>query len=294
MTIVVALLAVLASFVPGEALELTRGASEPWRFVTGHLTHWNAQHLLWDVVAFFALGLACERRNRAAFAATLIAGIVLIPFAVWTFAPEVAAYRGLSGLASATFVLLLLQERNRWSMLFGALFVAKIGFEFATGTTLFTSDLGGAVPVPVAHVAGALAAVMVMLPRRALLLAPLALAACSIPCATPAVAPNRYCPELAGVWSDFRTTQLGPARVRLSLGEDCRYRLGARLMFGSVCTAGTYAIDGNRLRLWPDGEEADGKEMVWPFERRFDRLVLHEPDGAYTYTHAPCASSSPC
>jgi rhomboid family GlyGly-CTERM serine protease len=160
-TIALSLLAVVASFLPGEALELTRGLGEPWRLVTGHFTHWNAQHLLWDVVAFFALGLACERRNRAAFVATMALGAVLIPLAVWTFAPEISAYRGLSGLASAAFVLLLVQMRNRWAMLFGLLLAAKIGFELATGATLFTSDLGGAVPVPVAHIAGAVAALVV-------------------------------------------------------------------------------------------------------------------------------------
>lgn len=160
-TIVLSLLAILASFVPGEALELTRGVAQPWRFVTGHLAHWNAQHLLWDVIAFFALGLACERRNRAAFAATMALGALLIPIAVWMFSPEIDAYRGLSGLASAAFVLLLLQQKNRLAMLFGVLFLAKIGFEFVTGATLFTSDLGGAVPVPVAHLAGAYAAVLV-------------------------------------------------------------------------------------------------------------------------------------
>lgn len=159
-TIVLSLMAIAAQFLPGEALELTRGASEPWRFVTAHLTHWSAQHLLWDVLAFFALGLACERRHRAAFAATLALSAILIPIAVWTFAPEIGTYRGLSGLASAAFVLLLLQKGGRLAMLFGALFAAKIAFEMFTGATVFTSDLGGAVPVPVAHIAGAIAAVL--------------------------------------------------------------------------------------------------------------------------------------
>jgi rhomboid family GlyGly-CTERM serine protease len=159
-TLTIAAAALAAALLPGPWLELTRGG-EPWRWLTGHLTHWSHEQLLWDLLAFVALGIACERRNRAAFHATLAVSALLIPLAVWVFAPEVVAYRGLSGIDSALFVLLLTPDRSPITYALGAAFMAKIGFEMVTASTVFVSNLGGAVPVPVAHVAGAGAALLV-------------------------------------------------------------------------------------------------------------------------------------
>lgn len=147
----------------GEWLELHRNF-ELWRIVTCHFTHWTYEQLAWDALAFLALGLACARQNRAAFHATLFASILLVPLAVLAFAPEVTAYRGLSGLASAMFALLLTLQRRRmtWSVvLFAIGFAAKLAIEATTGGAVFANDMGaGVVAVPVAHVAGALIGVI--------------------------------------------------------------------------------------------------------------------------------------
>ena len=111
--------------------------------------------------AFAFLGFACARRHRGAFHATLLASIVLVPIAVLAFAPEIESYRGLSGLASAMFALLLTLERRRltWPVVLCAIaFAGKIAFEAVTGGTLFVGAMGErVVSVPIAHIAGALA-----------------------------------------------------------------------------------------------------------------------------------------
>ncbi|HEU4523244.1 MAG TPA: rhomboid family intramembrane serine protease [Thermoanaerobaculia bacterium] len=151
-----------AAFVPGEWLELVRGGA-PWRLVTCHLTHWTHEQLAWDGVAFVALALVCARRNRAAFQATLLASALVIPVAVFSFT-DLAAYRGLSGVASAVFALLLtLESRRSWPVaLCAAGFAAKLIFEVVAGAALFVNDMGpGVIPVPVAHLSGAITGALI-------------------------------------------------------------------------------------------------------------------------------------
>jgi rhomboid family GlyGly-CTERM serine protease len=125
--------------------------------VTCHFLHWSVQHFVWDAIAFVALGVACAKRDLAATLMTLAAAILVIPLAVTAFAPEVAVYRGLSGLDSALFAFLLVQLRSRAALLFAIAFVAKIVFEMTTGAAFFATNMGeGVVAVPVAHVAGAI------------------------------------------------------------------------------------------------------------------------------------------
>jgi rhomboid family GlyGly-CTERM serine protease len=132
--------------------------AEPWRIVTCHFTHWTYEQLAWDALVFAALGIACARRDVRAFHATLLASAALIPFAVSAFAPQVSAYRGLSGIDSALFALLLVQLRRSPLAIVCAIgFIAKITFEASTGGAVFASDMGvDVIAVPVAHVAGAL------------------------------------------------------------------------------------------------------------------------------------------
>jgi rhomboid family GlyGly-CTERM serine protease len=155
-------------------LELRADASV-LRLLTCHFTHWTAEQLLWDGVAFAALALVCERRDPKALLAMLLTGIVAVPLAVLLFAPNIAAYRGLSGLASGCFALVLVEGRpSRLSsarVLHAAIaigFAGKIAFELSTGGTLFVTSMGpGVVSVPVAHVAGALVGLCIGLVRIA-------------------------------------------------------------------------------------------------------------------------------
>jgi len=166
------LLALLLAWVPGAeaALVFDRGAlaaGEWWRLLTGHLVHWSADHRVWDVGTFVALGAACELRSRRRFAACVLGSALAISFAVWRLLPELAQYGGLSGVDCALFALLgveLWREQRRvdgriaagLAVALSGVLALKVGFEWVTGGTVFVADLGTSiVPVPAAHVAGA-------------------------------------------------------------------------------------------------------------------------------------------
>ncbi|QDT46938.1 Rhomboid family protein [Symmachiella dynata] len=168
--------AVCLSFLPAIAGSLQYDPSaiaegQLWRVVTCHFTHWSLDHLIWDAIAFVILAALCETTDRRSFLLCLIASAVLIPLFIGLLMPEVDAYRGLSGIDSALFVLAattILRENvttRRWGWVAAAGmvlcgFAAKIGFEYVTGQTLFVdSTAADMVPIPLAHVVGGLVGV---------------------------------------------------------------------------------------------------------------------------------------
>lgn len=161
----VAAVAAAASAVPGagEALELSREGlvrGEWWRIATGHLVHWSAPHALWDVATFAGIGALCERRSRRETVWALGAAVPLAALSVLALHPELGFYRGLSALDVALFALFACQLGGAIGAAFGAIVAAKLASEAWLGTALFVGDAhGGAVLVPVAHVAGASAAI---------------------------------------------------------------------------------------------------------------------------------------
>jgi rhomboid family GlyGly-CTERM serine protease len=152
-TLLLTLATLAAALLDGSLFELQRGG-DAWRLVTCHFTHWTYEQLAWDALAFLGLGIACERRSRRAFHATLLASITLVPLAVLAFDPRVDAYRGLSGIDSALFALLIVSTRDRVTALLGVAFAGKIAFEVMSGGAVFAA--GGFEVVPIAHVAGAI------------------------------------------------------------------------------------------------------------------------------------------
>lgn len=159
------LLAIAAALLPGSWLELQRGGAV-WRIATCHFTHFTYEQLAWDALVFLLLGILCARENHGAFRATLLASVVIVPIAVLAFS-NVTTYRGLSGIDSALFGLLLVTEwrRSRIVALCGAAFAAKMIFEMKTGATIFVHS-DAFVAVPVAHIAGALVGVIVAISQR--------------------------------------------------------------------------------------------------------------------------------
>jgi rhomboid family GlyGly-CTERM serine protease len=166
-------LAAAVSLLPGAAawlqydrIALADGAL--WRVVTSHFVHWSAEHLFWDALALGVLGWICERENVGRFLACVAASAVLIPLALWIAEPQIAVYRGLSGIDSALFAMLAaritseaISDKN-WPRLALAGLVstalaAKVGFELLTRGTLFVDcAAAGMTPVPLAHVIGGL------------------------------------------------------------------------------------------------------------------------------------------
>ena len=69
LTITVSLFAILVHWIPGcqNALELDFSmvsGGQWWRILTGHLTHFDSQHLFWDLVMFTGLGELVRRCVR--------------------------------------------------------------------------------------------------------------------------------------------------------------------------------------------------------------------------------------
>jgi rhomboid family GlyGly-CTERM serine protease len=175
-TLTLALLALGIATFPAltSLLELDRDAlrqGQLWRIATGHLTHFDWDHLTWDLCALLLLGTMAELEHRRAMAATLVASALTIGVAVLAFQPQFTHYRGLSGIDSALFGLVVTQlgltgyrERHAFTLTIAALaltaFTLKCGFELTIAQTLFTTATTYA-PVPLAHLVGAATGVAV-------------------------------------------------------------------------------------------------------------------------------------
>jgi len=171
--------AVVVHLLPGviSLLEYSRDAilgGQLWRIITGHWTHASLDHLVWDVLAFAALGGAVAWRDRGLFWWTVLGSAVAISLTLFVFAPQWETYRGLSGIDSALFVALgaavwmeSKRRSDRW--LAGTallLFSGKVSFEMLTGSALFTTDVAGHEVVPMAHFVGACVGVAAAWGRR--------------------------------------------------------------------------------------------------------------------------------
>jgi rhomboid family GlyGly-CTERM serine protease len=164
-----ALAAVIYSFPAlAEALQYDRSAvlrGELWRIVTCHWTHWSLDHLLWDLAVFVGLGAACEQMDRCRYLVGLAAATILIPLSVVIFLPSLETYRGLSGLDSTLFALLVvlnLDKRLSLGVGFFVAFLLKTAYELATGGTVFVSSPTDIVSVPLAHAVGAAVGILMV------------------------------------------------------------------------------------------------------------------------------------
>ena len=142
-----------------------------WRILSGHFTHWSTNHLFWDLLVFVILGSICEKINKKNYFACLILSTICISMGVLAFLPDMELYRGLSGIDSALFVLLMVEILKRkykeksfvwvFFIIFGFLcFIGKLLFEIISGSTIFVESSGVMVPVPLAHLIGGFAGIL--------------------------------------------------------------------------------------------------------------------------------------
>jgi len=169
----VAVIAILAIASPclTSLLEFDRaalGRGQWWRLLTGHLTHWNFDHLFWDLATCLGLATVCLKRSIRNTLYCLLGSALAISLSIWFWQPEIILYRGLSGIDSALFTLLsigLLKDAYRqrdWLFFYAALlglvgFFVKTGYEIGTGQTLFVDSTAASfVPLASAHAVGGL------------------------------------------------------------------------------------------------------------------------------------------
>jgi len=134
-----------------------------WRLFTGHLSHYSGAHLGWNMLAF---GLAAGWIERALGAWVLLRVVAASAFGIGlllTGLPGLAEYRGLSGINTALVAYLICHlalgagprlKGVAWGL--AGLLVIKLGFEALTGASLLLSGGGVWVPLPAAHLVGAL------------------------------------------------------------------------------------------------------------------------------------------
>jgi len=154
-------------FVPGafDALVYDRNlilGGQLWRLVTGHWVHFSASHLFWNLVILVPAGIWLERRSASTLRWTLLLSPLAISLALLVFAPSLAQYAGISGVASGVLVALAvhgLRTEPRARLLWLGvlvLFAAKIALEtFGHGPLNPELATRGIASVPLAHLVGA-------------------------------------------------------------------------------------------------------------------------------------------
>ena len=175
----IALTAVVVHFVPDAAqwLQYDRQALMAgawWRGLTGHLVHWNTEHLMWDLLMFVVLGYLIERQSHGRLLWLWLGSAAAISAFVWFARPDVATYRGLSGIDTALFVYLAVmlvvdavQHRQFGRGLSAGMLLTglagKLLFESATGGTMFVDSHAAGFGVLIeAHLLGALVGILVV------------------------------------------------------------------------------------------------------------------------------------
>ena len=142
---------------------------EIWRLVTGNLVHFSPSHFLYDVVPLFVAGAVIEMRGSRRFAILCLASAATIGATVYVGIPELSVFGGLSGIVMAAFTYLCLDglnESGAWRRLCQValiLLVVKMSIEMTLGWSLESfaeSESPSFVPVPSAHIAGAVTALI--------------------------------------------------------------------------------------------------------------------------------------
>jgi len=147
-----------------ELFALTPAAThgEVWRLWTGHLVHYDFRHFLTNAIAIVVPIALTDRRSRRSIVLSMTFIAPMISLALLTGA-HFDEYRGASALALAIWVasaLTLLRAQSASDRHTGAalitLAIGKLAFETAGAGHLWTE----VAPLPLAHVAGAIAGVI--------------------------------------------------------------------------------------------------------------------------------------
>jgi len=178
LTLIVASQPALAPSLLYERAAILRG--EYWRLWTGHLVHFGASHLVWNLVVFALAAIWAERLAPARTRLLLAVAPGVIGLALLALDPALATYGGLSGLVAAALAFLAFTQlaqnstagngsaSDRWfwrAVL--ALILLKIAAEFAADQPFFARfTASGVRAVPLAHLAGFLVASTVHRSRR--------------------------------------------------------------------------------------------------------------------------------
>jgi rhomboid family GlyGly-CTERM serine protease len=171
-TFLVSLVTLLVGFFPSGSLLLEMDFASVvdgqwWRLLTGHVTHFGAQHLFWDLLMFVVLSSLCESQHQKHYAPLLLMVSLVVSATVMFACDDVISYRGLSGVDTGLFVWFVGDQfrisrkaaDKGFAIFWGSLGIALIGklcFEAITGDLLFV-HVDGFKPLVESHVSGGVA-----------------------------------------------------------------------------------------------------------------------------------------
>jgi rhomboid family GlyGly-CTERM serine protease len=143
---------------------------EIWRLWSGHLVHFSASHLGWNLLVIGLTGIWIERAGFCGGRWLFLVSPPCISLALLIWDPALERYGGLSGMATASTVFACLSEWRRnpkqtalWCTAL-ALIGIKIGWEFLSGHSAFAHfDERQVQAVPLSHLAGVGAAIAMRL-----------------------------------------------------------------------------------------------------------------------------------
>ena len=114
-----------------------------WRLVTGHFSHADLGHLLWNGLGLAVLGILIERRSSFLLGIALGTGIVAVNFLLLSPYSQLAYYCGLSGTLNSLLVVAIWLEwkasRSWWVAAVAIGCVLKVAIEIALGASLLTN-----------------------------------------------------------------------------------------------------------------------------------------------------------
>ncbi len=144
-------------------MELDRDAPFRWiSFFGCHLVHFSWRHFFCDAAVFLAAGTMAARREGVLPVVFLtLFSAASVSFALPRLAPEIAVYRGISGVDTALTAFLafsIIRRESGWPRCFSGAALAgiilKSGWEFVAAESLFAGGEGVFEPVAAAHLTG--------------------------------------------------------------------------------------------------------------------------------------------
>lgn len=174
-TLVIAAFALIIFFFPqlGNLLIYDRAAiihGEIWRLLSGNLVHFSLAHLLYNLIAWLIVGTIIEYQGYRFFPLLCLSSSLLIGITLLILEPELQFYAGLSGVVSAAVTYLCLQGMREKGVLRWLCVAALTGLtvktvlELRSGSSLMLlMNEEGFVPVPLSHLAGIVAAILLFL-----------------------------------------------------------------------------------------------------------------------------------
>lgn len=132
--------------------------------LSSHFLHSDLNHWLWNCLAMLVLGAVIELRSKRLLVCSVIAGIVAVDILLLSPLSTLNYYCGLSGVLNSLLVVALWivwqRTRSLWVAVSALLCIGKIIIEINTQQSLLTTISWP--PYPAAHMAGALAGVLLI------------------------------------------------------------------------------------------------------------------------------------